>query len=122
MATRIKDLAKIREQAKKAFYVNAEWITSSDEIFTLKEWASLIDDSVNYIAGNATIVAKVNQESGETFLKAEFPLKSGDTGEFNLKFKDHGFSEGDILDFDTFRFCIERKLGKTHPYMTGEVL
>jgi hypothetical protein len=120
MATRnIKDLAKLKEQAMKAFYVNAEWETADDDIYTLKEFAQYFLPSVKYINGDVTIIAKTTND-GETFLKASYPLKGGSTGEFPLAFE-NDFEEGDMIAYEDIRFAVERKLDKTHIYLTGEV-
>jgi hypothetical protein len=48
------------------------------------------------------------------------PLDNGE-GEFDLSYE-NDFEEDDEIDLKTVKFCVEKSMGKSHGYITGETI
>lgn len=110
------------EAAKKASYVQRNWTTAEEDCISLEEYAKEVDPALQYAdtSKNAVIVAKTRKD-GNIFYKMSVPLTTGTDVEFDLSYKAE-FDEDDEIDLSTWKFCLERSLGKTHGYATGEVI
>lgn len=116
-----KSVAEAKEVFKKAQYVNRKWTTNSDDVIPVKQYAELIDTTMAHISDNPVIIAK-ERKDGNIFLKMWIPLEGNAGMEHDLSYEDDTFEEGDVIDKNSLRFCIERFFDKKHGYVTGELV
>lgn len=114
-----KKVAELREVFNKAQYIKREWKTDESMTLTLSEYAELIDPALSHVTGNPTVIAKERKDGG-IFLKMSIPLDNGE-GEFDLSYE-NDFEEDDEIDLKTVKFCVEKAMGKSHGYITGDVI
>lgn len=114
-----KKVAELKEVFNKAQYIKREWKTDESMTLTLNEYAELIDPAFAHVTGNPTVIAKERKDGG-IFFKMSIPLDNGE-GEFDLSYE-NDFEEDDEIDLKTVKFCVEKAMGKSHGYITGEVI
>jgi len=114
-----KKVAELKEVFNKAQYIKREWKTDESMTLTLSEYAELIDPALAHVTGNPTVIAKERKDGG-IFLKMSIPLEDGE-GEFDLSYE-NDFEEDDEIDLKTVKFCVEKAMGKSHGYITGECI
>ena len=124
-SNQINNMKKIFEKSQ---YMKRNWKTDQSCIMTLQDYAEMIDSQFKSVTGNPIIIAK-ERTDGNIFLKMWIPLGTDSGTEFDLSYQrsdpDYDgpdFEEGDEIDKDSLRFCIERFLDKSHGYVTGEIL
>ena len=114
-------LADIKEAAKKSQYIDRSWKTDDSCTMTLQEFAELIDSTYKYVNDNPVIISK-DRKDGKSFLKMWIPLEGDSGAEFDLSYEQDEFDEGDTIDKNSLKFCMERFFDKTHLYATGEII
>ena len=114
-----KKVAELKEVFNKAQYVKREWKTDEACTMTLSEYAELIDPAFKHVTGNPVVISKERKDGG-IFLKMSIPLDGGEA-EFDLSYE-NDFEEDDEIDLKTVKFCVEKAMGKSHGYITGEVI
>ena len=115
-----KEVVEFKNVFSKAQYVRRDWMTNEKDTLTLSEYAELIDPAFKYVSGNPTIIAKERKDGG-IFIKMSIPLGENYDAEFDLSYE-NDFEEGDEINLDTLKFCVERAMGKSHGYATGELV
>ena len=116
----VKKVAELKEVFGKAQYVKRVWKTEEYDTMTLSEYAELIDSTFKHVVGNPIIIAKERKDGG-LFLKMSISLGNSGEVEFDLSYE-NDFEEGDEIQLDTLKFCVEKSLDKSHGYATGEVI
>ena len=114
-----KKVAELKEVFGKAQYVKREWKTDESCTMTISEYAELIDPAFGHVTSNPTVIAKERKDGG-IFLKMSIPLDGGEA-EFDLSYE-NDFEEDDEIKLDTLTFCVEKAMGKSHGYVTGEII
>lgn len=115
----VKKVAELKEIFEKSQYIKREWKTDESLTMTLSQYAEFINPAFKQVTGNPVVIAK-ERKNGGIFLKMVIPLDNGDA-EFDLSYENE-FEEGDEIKLDTLNFCVEKALGKSHGYATGEVI
>ena len=115
----VKKVAELKEIFEKSQYIKREWKTDESLTMTLSQYAEFINPAFKQVTGNPVVIAK-ERKNGGIFLKMVIPLDNGDA-EFDLSYENE-FEEGDEIKLDTLVFCVEKALGKSHGYATGDVI
>ena len=112
-------LLRLKEQAKKDTYIQLDWVTESDDIFTLEEYTEYIDPMFKHFV-SAEVISKPSKDGG-TFFTVKITMDGIANRTMGLsKVKDNRkyFEEGDLIEDP--RFCYEtcESEGKSHWYIT----